>query len=87
MPDLGLVGGGAPMGRVDIGSKPAKGVFSRRVHLNSGGYDRGGAYWGGNMNKPLFVEYSRDLGYVRFFRKVWRKDLNQWTEDLVELYH
>lgn len=72
---------GAPMGRANVGSYPktiTRGnncrickcdqtrVFKRRVHLNNGGYDRGGAYWG--LGSPLFVEYTADLSYVRFFR-------------------
>lgn len=72
---------GAPMGRANVGSYPVtitRGrncrickcdqtkVYKCRVHLNNGGYDRGGAYWG--LGSPLFVEYTADLSYVRFFR-------------------
>lgn len=37
---------GAPMGRVSIVTDCDGKVSLRRVPLNSGGYDRGGAYWG-----------------------------------------
>lgn len=71
---------GAPMGRANVGSYPVtitRGkncrickcdqpkVYKRRVIL-SDGYDKGGAYWG--IGKPLFVEFTADLSYVRFFR-------------------
>ena len=81
---------GAPMGRSNLypivnGTeyKPTKGTFTRRVHLNSGGYDRGGAYWGHDMDSPLFVEYTPDLAYIRFFRKHWVKEgfSGHWVED------
>ncbi|MCD8261136.1 MAG: hypothetical protein LUD15_06300 [Bacteroides sp.] len=61
---------GAPMGRGGTGTdKPDKDkkVYCRRVYLNSGGYDRGGAYWG--FGSPLYVEYTLDRSHVRFFRK------------------
>lgn len=77
---------GAPMGRYNIlptfnGTqyKPTKGILTRRVYLNSGGYDRGGAYWGHSPGNPLFVSYTRDLSYVVFIRKVWSKDLGKWV--------
>ena len=38
---------GAPMGRHERASDPGdEKVYVRHVPLNSGGYDRGGAYWG-----------------------------------------
>lgn len=59
---------GAPMGRSDIGKRPDNvRVFCRRVYLDSGGYDKGGAYWG--TGAPLYVEYTADLTYIKFFRK------------------
>jgi len=60
---------GAPMGRASYGEKPTKGkVFDRKVPLSSdGAYDKGGAYWG--LGRELRVEYTKDLSYVRFYRK------------------
>ena len=58
---------GAPMGRNDIGKKPVdKRVFCRRIRLDNGGYDKGGAYWG--TGAPLYVQYTADLSYCKFFR-------------------
>lgn len=71
---------GAPMGRANVGSYPetiTRGkncrickcdqtkVYKRRVALIEG-YDKGGAYWG--IGKPLFVEFTNDLTFVRFYR-------------------
>lgn len=59
---------GAPMGRRSMGEKPTdKRVFCRRIGLDNGGYDKGGAYWG--FGNPLFVEYTADLTYIKFFRR------------------
>jgi hypothetical protein len=62
---------GAPMGRSDIGTKQdaeGKKIYCRRVYLIYGGaYDKGGAYWG--CGSPLYVEYTLDKSYVRFFRE------------------
>lgn len=72
---------GSPMGRANVGSYPetiTRGnncrickcdqpkVYKRRVILIEG-YDSGGAYWG--FGAPLYVEYTADLEYIRFFRK------------------
>lgn len=73
---------GAPMGRSDknnpnrpikkgdmwySGINPnAERVFKRQVSLNSGGYDKGGAYWG--LGSPLYVLYTRSLSLIRFER-------------------
>ncbi len=60
---------GAPMGRFsnNIGDKPKdERIFGRIVYLDSGGYDKGGAYWG--HGSQLRVEYTKDLTYVRFYR-------------------
>lgn len=60
---------GAPMGRPDSHPGDAaviEGKFwLRRVYLNSGGYDPGGAYWG--IGEPLyFFEGPEGVhGYVR----------------------
>jgi len=58
---------GAPMGRhtgpeyIDPDAGP---IYLRRVRLNSGGYDAGGAYWG--LGKPLFCAQDQDGGTVMF---------------------
>ncbi len=58
---------GAPMGRRSIGEKPSdKKVFNCWVRLDNGAYDKGGAYWGFPNN--LWVEYTKDLSYIRFYR-------------------
>ena len=60
---------GAPLGRSDIGFRPAtKRVYDCKVPMN-GAYDKGGAYWGLNPNDTLRVEYCKDLSYVKFY---WR---------------
>src|SRR5690606_32562939 len=60
---------GAPMGRKSWGleniNKDMK-IFDSAVELNSGGYDKGGAYWG--LPSNLRVRYTKDLSYVRFYR-------------------
>lgn len=59
---------GAPMGRYsNAESEKPKGVriYNRAVPL-SGGYDKGGAYWG--YPSDLRVEYTKDLSYIRFYR-------------------
>lgn len=68
---------GAPMGRTD---NPPKffgdldqnwdGIpyFDRIVPLDSGGYDKGGAYWGYLRNEPLRVRYSKDGQFWQFYR-------------------
>lgn len=73
---------GAPMGRHDVGHYPhtitsgpnckifkkhQKKVFDCAVPLNNGGYDRGGVYWG--CGNQLRVEYTKDLTYIKFYRK------------------
>ena len=62
---------GSPHGRSNIGNRKAvkrKQVYRKRVFLIYGkAYDKGGAYWG--MGDPLFVEYTLDRSYVRFFRE------------------
>jgi hypothetical protein len=59
---------GAPMGRFGNGARPTDNtrVFRRRVYLDSGGYDKGGAYWG--IGNPLYVNYTADLSYIQFER-------------------
>ena len=64
---------GAPMGRY-TGPKyldPETGKVSlRRVRLNSGGYDAGGAYWG--QGAPLWYAEDGD-GNSLFFRAATRE--------------
>lgn len=59
---------GAPMGRPS--DEDFDGLFPvhiRRVKLDSGGYDRGGAYWG--LGEPLYVAWrlTPDDGLKRRF--------------------
>lgn len=74
---------GSPIGRSNIGSYPVtitsgnngritkkhnkqNRVFDCAVPM-SGAYDIGGAYWG--HDTQLRVSYTKDLKYVRFYRK------------------
>ena len=61
---------GAPMGRVNIGTKPKdKKIFDCLVPLAcSGDYDKGGAYWGTGFGS-LRVSYTKDLTYINFYRE------------------
>jgi hypothetical protein len=58
---------GAQMGRP---SKPTKATSTkitlRKIRLNSGGYDSGGAYWG--IDEPLYWAGSDDGKMDMFFR-------------------
>lgn len=64
---------GAPMGRhtgpdyLDTSER----LYLRRVPLNSGGYDAGGAYWG--LGQPLYHVQDCD-GNGRIFRATSRED-------------
>ena len=58
---------GAPMGRTSTHRQPTQRVYLRRVRLDSGGYDSGGAYWGIGQRLYHACEYSRD-GLDVFFR-------------------
>lgn len=54
---------GAPMGRGgDAPLNAAQRIHLQRVKLDSGGYDRGGAYWG--VGEPLFVAWDDTEGEV-----------------------
>ena len=58
---------GAPMGRIEYLPRHYNGerLHLRRVPLNSGGYDPGGAYWGRDL--PLYCAYGHtdcDIGEV-----------------------
>jgi hypothetical protein len=73
---------GAPMGRNNEGTYPPlitsgksckiykcnqTKVFDCKIPLNSGGYDKGGVYWG--IGSELRVQYTKDLKYINFYRK------------------
>lgn len=60
---------GAPMGRASYDERKeikTERFFDRAMPLDSGGYDKGGAYWGFPNN--VRVMYNRDITYVRFYR-------------------
>ena len=71
---------GAPMGRPNVGSQPVtitsgpncKILKKNQVKIYdcaipmSGGYDRGGAYWG--LPDNVRVRYTKDLSYIEFYR-------------------
>lgn len=61
---------GAPMGRCNTGIKPFSKkvkIFDCAVPMISGGYDKGGAYWG--YGSELRVSYTKDLSYINFYRR------------------
>lgn len=53
---------GAPMGRCSESLSPTHRIYLRRVRLDSGGYDRGGAYWGAGL--PLYCAWDDNGGEV-----------------------
>lgn len=54
---------GAPMGRNSFQAKTLQGKCHMvRVPLDSGGYDRGGAYWG--IGAPLFYVEDSNGNYL-----------------------
>ena len=60
---------GAPMGRRSddpVYLPKNERVFDRKVPLDSGAYDKGGAYWGFPNN--LRVKYTKDLKFIYFYR-------------------
>lgn len=66
----GLVGGGAPMGRCNVGKRPAdKRIYDCRIPMDrsDSAYDKGGAYWG--HGAAVRVTYTKDLSYIRFYRE------------------
>ena len=68
-PDRGWCGDpkrGAAMGRDSDGTPDASKLHLRRVRINSGGYDSGGAYWG--IGAPLFEAWD-DEGNFRYFTR------------------
>ncbi len=56
----------------------SEGVKLQRVRLDSGGYDRGGAYWG--AGEPLWVAFD-DEGGVKYLRAPSRKAAQQKLRD------
>lgn len=58
---------GAPTGRRNIFRKETTGerIYDCRIPM-SGGYDKGGAYWG--IPDNVRVRYTKDLSYVEFYR-------------------
>ena len=57
---------GAPLGRLNVGTKPTdKRIYDCFVPMY-GAYDKGGAYWG--IGKRLRVSYTKDLSYIFFYR-------------------
>jgi hypothetical protein len=64
---------GAALGRVSKHGAPDSLRFTlRRVKLDSGGYDQGGAYWG--MGKPLYY-YESACGNTTGYFRVYAKEL------------
>lgn len=66
-PDPGWCGDpkrGASMGRGSHGSSPETVIHYGLVHLDEGGYDPGGSYWG--IGKPVFEAYAE--GFYRTVR-------------------
>jgi hypothetical protein len=64
---------GAPMGRYtgpNYLETSAGRLYLRRIRLNSGGYDAGGAYWG--IGAPLWYAEDQD-GNSQFFRAASRE--------------
>lgn len=63
---------GAPMGRNDVGVIPLmrKRIYNCYVPMDmmEPAYDKGGAYWGLSPNR-LRVSYTKDLSYIKFYRK------------------
>lgn len=65
---------GAPMGRPgrDEGALlPGDRVYLRRLRLDSGGYDEGGAYWG--HGAPIYWAYALDGAFDITLRARSRK--------------
>lgn len=58
---------GAPLGRhvgTDFLCEGASPIYLRRVPLDSGGYDKGGAYWGHGL--PLYCAQDQDGNTIIF---------------------
>jgi len=74
---------GAPMGRHNVGHEPfvitsgptcrvfkcnQTKVYQKTVHLDQGGYDIGGAYWG--IGSQLIVRFTKDLTFIQYSRLI-----------------
>lgn len=58
---------GAPMGRLNVGTKPiGKRIYDCAVPMVDGAYDKGGAYWG--LGRQIRVSHTKDLSYIHFYR-------------------
>lgn len=68
---------GAALGRSNYG-KPDGKVYLRKVRLDSGGYDEGGAYWG--IGTPLFRAYS-DGEFEEYTRAQDRDSAKEYFRD------
>jgi hypothetical protein len=68
---------GAPMGRRDDQIDWGKRLYLRRVPIDSGGYDPGGAYWG--LGRPLYA--LGDGEGWRFYRGTCRADIHRQAGD------
>lgn len=69
---------GAPMGRANRTATPtdaAPKFYLRRIPINGGGYDRGGAYWG--LGAPLYYAESTCGNFSEFFRAATRSAARQ----------
>lgn len=64
---------GAPMGRHGRGHnvEAESPLYLRRVRLDAGGYDPGGAYWG--VGVPLFEYFDNEWSIVGFLRAADRE--------------
>ena len=57
---------GAPIGRIIVGHRPTdKRVYDCFIPM-SGGYDKGGCYWG--LPNNVRVRYTKDLTFIEFYR-------------------
>lgn len=54
------------MGRRNVIQDCASKVALRRIHIDRGGYDSGGAYWG--LGQPLYWAGDDEGGLDMFFR-------------------
>ncbi len=60
---------GASMGRrSDLPNETTDKLSLQRVRLDSGGYDPGGAYWGGGYGTLPLYRAENEEGDVRYFR-------------------
>lgn len=56
---------GAPMGRTSYGTAPATKVRLFTIRLDSGGYDKGGAYWGHGAPMYCATDGASYVAYTR----------------------